>query len=198
MSPYNLISPSMSVAPPPSIAVTLAINPSNFTLGSHVELSVTAVSNASYPITVDTWWNILNPGLSQERGSLVGVDKDTLKELPLHMIDIHMSPDFLDDRTLGGVHDEYLVTLEPGQPRVFNTFFHAAYGDKYHKPDVLPGHRYLIDLEESEPVGWWKKGRKEDVLNLPGQDRGAGHADGKPIALSLDEPVEFMVLPLDY
>jgi hypothetical protein len=88
MSPHNMISPSMLVAPPPSIAVTLAINPPNFTLGSHVELSVTAVSNAFYPITIDTWWKILNPRLSQERGSLVGVDKDTLKELPLHMIDV--------------------------------------------------------------------------------------------------------------
>jgi hypothetical protein len=109
-----------------------------------------------------------------------------------------MRHDFLDDRTLGGKHDEYLVTLEPGQPQVFNTLFYAAYGDKYHKPDILPGHRYLIDLEESEQVDWWKVGRREDVLDLHGQDRGASHADGKPIALSLDAPVEFKVLPLEY
>ena len=48
----------------------------------------------------------------------------------------------------------------------------------------------LMDVE-------WKKGRKEDVLDLPGQDRGGSHADGEPISLSIDEPVEFKVLPLD-
>jgi hypothetical protein len=169
MSPYNLISPSMSVAPPPSVAVTLAINPSNFTLGSHVELSATAVSNASYPITVDTWPNIFNPGLSQQRGSLVGVDKDTHKELEMHVIDVRMNAEFLNDRTLGGVHDEYLVTLEPGQTRAFNTFFYTAVGDIYHKPDVLPGHRYLIDLEESEQVGWWKKEERKTSWIFPGK-----------------------------
>jgi hypothetical protein len=39
--------------------------------------------------------------------------------------------------------------------------------------------------------------RKEDVLNLPGKDRGARHSDGEPILLSLDKPVEFKFLPLD-
>lgn len=62
---------------------------------------------------------------------------------------------------------------------------------------ALPGHRYLIDVRPGEEVEWWKKGRKEDVLDLPGQDRGGSHADGEPISLSIDEPVEFKVLPLD-
>ena len=61
----------------------------------------------------------------------------------------------------------------------------------------LPGHRYLIDVRPGEEVEWWKKGRKEDVLDLLGQDRGGSHADGEPISLSIDEPVEFKVLPLD-
>jgi hypothetical protein len=45
--------------------------------------------------------------------------------------------------------------------------------------------------------GGRKEGRKEDVLNLPGQDRGGYWPSGEPIVLSLDEPVEFKVLPLE-
>jgi len=195
MSPCNVNPTGIPIAPPPSIAITLAINPPNFTLGSDVELSVTAVSKAPYPVTVDTWWTILNPKIQQGLGSLVGVDKDTHEELMLHSAHFHMAPAFLDDHTLGGSHDEYFVTLEPGQPRVFNTSFIAAYGSEDYPPDVMPSLRYLIDLRESEEINWWKKGRKEDVLDLPGQNREAGRADGKPIALKLDVPVEFAVLP---
>jgi hypothetical protein len=196
----------MSVEPPPSIAVTLAINPPSFKLGTqaNVELSVTAVSNASYPITIRTWRNILDPGVSQIQGSLVGVDQDTHEELILHMIDINYG-DFKFEYTLGGWDDKYYVTLEPGQPRVFNAPFHPAHADERSRAcrplpcraQALPGHRYLVDLQEGEDVDWWKKGRKEDVLGLPGQVRGGHEADGKPIVLSLDEPVEFKVLPLE-
>ena len=58
----------MAVALPPSIVITLAINPPISKKGAtDVEMSVTAVSNASYPITVITWPSILNPGLAQLR-----------------------------------------------------------------------------------------------------------------------------------
>jgi len=92
--------------------------------------------------------------------------------------------------TLGSTEDDLFVTLEPGKPMVFHTVF--DYG--FH---ALPGHRYLVDVHESENVGWWKKGRKEDVLNLPGKNRGGHYSDGEPIALSLDEPAELKLLPLD-
>jgi hypothetical protein len=189
----------MSIATPPSIAVTLAINPPSFKLGTqaNVELSVTAVSNASYPITIHTWPNIFNPGLSQIHGSLAGVDQGTHEELNLHMIDIRLRGDSNFNYTLGGSHDEYFVALEPGQPRVFKTPFSPAHAKEGYRTEALPGHRYLVDLQEGEAVDWWKKGRKEDVLDLPGQDRKAYHSDGKPIPLSLDEPVEFKVLPLE-
>ena len=72
----------MLIATPPSIAITLAINPPNFKTGAHdVELSVTAVSNASYPITVFTWPNVLNPGLAQLRGNFEGFDRGTSEPL---------------------------------------------------------------------------------------------------------------------
>jgi hypothetical protein len=46
-------------------------------------------------------------------------------------------------------------------------------------------------------MSWWKYGRKADVLGLPGQNRNGYLPSGEPIVLSLDEPVEFKVLPLD-
>ena len=63
----------------------------------------------------------------------------------------------------------------------------------------MPGHRYLLGIREDyyDSYVWWKKGRKGDVLDLPGQERGGYEADGKHLVLSLDEPVEFKVLPLD-
>ena len=53
-------------------------------------------------------------------------------------------------------------------------------------------------MRPGEEVDWWKKGRKEDVLDIEGQPtRNASVPDGKPIVLIIDEPVEFKVLPLD-
>jgi hypothetical protein len=63
----------MSIAPPPSIAITLAINPPIFKRGDHdVEMSVTAVSDASYPITIFTWPNVLTRGLRSCVGISLG------------------------------------------------------------------------------------------------------------------------------
>ena len=187
----------MALAAPPSIAITLAINPPNFRKGADdVELSVTAVSNASYPITVFAWSKILNPGLAQLRGNLKAFDRDTAEPLPMHSMDMKRVP---YSYVLGGLDDEFFVTLEPGKPAKFNASFGLAHdrgGDYEHS--TLPGHRYLVDVVPGEEVEWWKKGRKEDVLDLSGQpSRGAYYADGKPISLSIDEPVEFKVLPLD-
>lgn len=184
------------VMAPPSIAVSLAINPPSFALGAKVELSIAAVPDSSGPITIYTWTNIFYPRLSQERGSLVEADRDTLEERRLHIIDVNRMEAI--NFTLGGPEDELFVTLEPGRPAVFKTTFAYGCGGGYPKSKVLPGHRYLVDLQERESVDWRKEGRKEDVLYVPGQkNRTAFYSDGKPIPLSLDEPIEFKVLPLD-
>lgn len=184
------IAPPPPIVPPPSIAITLAINPPVFKRGDrNVEISVTAVSDASNPITVFTWPNILNPELGQMRGSLIGSGRDTGAPLQMKTLAIKRIPYSF---VLGGVDDDCIFTLEPGQPMKFNASFAMAV-----EQIALPGHRYLVDVKPGEEMEWWKKGRKEDVLNLPGQDRGVFYADGKPIALSIEEPVEFKVLPLD-
>jgi hypothetical protein len=116
------------------------------------------------------------------------------------------------NHTLGGLDDEYHVTLEPGRPFRFNSSFYPSHGSRFVEdpasasdiPEgqayLLPGHRYLLDIRKDyyDADVWWKKGRKEDVLDLPGQDRGGYWPSGEPIVLSLDELVEFKVLPLDY
>jgi hypothetical protein len=138
--------------PPPSIAVELDINPPSFKLGESVQLSVTAVSNASDPITIYTWSNILEPVYSQMRGSLVAFDQDTNQKLHLHTLDVSRLP---INFTLGSAEDHFFVTLEPGRHSTFNAdFVYNPYGA------AVPGHRYLVDLQEGENVQWWKKGRK--------------------------------------
>jgi hypothetical protein len=198
----------VSIAPP-LIAVTLAINPPNFKLGTDVELSVTAVSNATFPVTIFTWPSVFNLELAQKRGNFVGVDRDTGMKLPMHDIQAQRTG---FNHTLEGRDDKYHVTLEPGQPLRFNSPFSLAHGSRFREEDqssdsdlpeghanLLPGHRYLLDIRKDyyDTYLWWKVGRKEDVLDLPGQDRGGDWESGEPIVLSLDEPVEFKVLPLD-
>jgi hypothetical protein len=193
---------------PPSISVTLAINPPSFKLGTYVELSVTAVlnANAKFPITIFTWPSVFNLELAQMRGNFVGVDRDTGMRLPMHDIQVQRRG---FSHTLGGPDDKYHITLEPGQPFRFNSSFYLPHGPPFREADsdlqeeghadLLPGHRYLLDIRKDyyDAYLWWKKGRKEDVLDLPGQDRGGDWESGEPIVLSLDEPVEFKVLPLD-
>jgi len=90
-------------------AAFAAFNHPIFALGARVKLSVTAVSNASGPITIYTWTNIFYPRLSQERGSLVEADRDTLEERRLHIIDVNRMEAI--NFTLGGPEDELFVTL---------------------------------------------------------------------------------------
>jgi hypothetical protein len=210
MSLYKPISPSCPALPPPSIAVTLAINPPAFKLGEPVELSVTAVSNASQPITIFTWQHIFNVHTAQKRGNFVGWDQDTGMKLPLH--DYFITP-LRWSYTLGGRFDSSFVTLEPGQPHTFSSSFLLTYGPPFGPPVngiqsrvnvpkghayLLPGHRYLMDIcDDYGHMYWWKYGRKEDVLDLPGEDREGSVSSGEDIVLSLDEPVEFKVLPLE-
>jgi hypothetical protein len=174
----------LSISPYPSIAVTLAINPPAFALGSDVEISVTAVTNVSYPITIFTWPHVFNLGLAQRRGNFEGWDRDTGMELPMREIAIDRAS---YDHRLGGRDDEFHVTLEPGKPIKFSPIFFLAHGLSPHMAErraegkeylaegdaeLLPGRRYLLDIREDhyDSEVWWKKGRKEDALDLIGRD----------------------------
>jgi len=189
----------MALALAPSIAVTLEINPSTFAMNSSVGMVITATSNASYPhpITIFTWPSPFNLELAQNRGNFVGADRDTGMKLPMSNIQVSVS-EF--DYTLGSGG---FVTLEPGIPMRFNSpFLLPSYSDFFGMPPgyaaLLPGHRYFMDLgQRYNELNWWKKGREEDVLDLPEQNRNARDSDGEPISLTLGKPLEFKVLPLD-
>jgi hypothetical protein len=150
----------MAVALPPSIAITLAINPPAFALNTDLEISVTAVTNVSYPITIFTWPYVFNLGLAQVRGNFEGWDRDTGMRLPMQEIAIDRAG---YDHRLGSRDDEYQVTLEPRKPKKFNSTFFLAHGlsprraerlaegMRYLAEDeaeLLPGHRYLLDIRE--------------------------------------------------
>ena len=54
---------------------------------------------------------------------------------------------------------------------IFNMSFEMPWRDPNLFNQALPGHRYLVDLEEGEAIDQWWKGRREDVLGLPGKSR---------------------------
>lgn len=171
----------------PSVAITLAINPPVFRINDPVELSLTVVSNASYPITVFTFPTILNPDLGQIQGNLKGFDRDTLEPLQMHDIDIRRVP---YNHTFGDIDDKYHVTLEPGVPSSFKAPFEVArkYPVGISAGLPLPGHRYLVDLAPDESLFWWKKGRKEDIMCKPGGDYRLCRSVGWPGARNCFEP----------
>jgi hypothetical protein len=183
----------MTTPAPPSISITLAINPPSFAPGAAVELSITAVSNASTPITIFTWPNIFNLRLAQKRANFKCVDRDTGEPLSMEITKGPKRPGFSHKR--GGIDDEYHLTLEPGQPLSVKESFALAKRPTGGRHSTTPGHRYAFDVRHGEQVDWWREGRREDVLLAPGQsDRSLHEAGGEPIVLKIAGPVEFTVL----
>jgi hypothetical protein len=183
----------MTTPAPPSISITLAIDPSSFAPGAAVELSITAVSHASEPITVSTWPNIFSLRLAQKRANFKCVDLDTGQPLSMELTKGPKRPDFSHER--GGIDDEHHLTLEPGEPLKISESFGLAKRPAEGQHSLTPGHRYTFEVRHGEQVDWWKEGRREDVLVPPGQSDGSLHeASGEPIVLDIAGPVELTVL----
>jgi hypothetical protein len=181
----------------PSISITLAIDPPSFAPGAAVELSITAVSHASTPITIFTWPNIFNLRLAQKHANFKCVDLDTGEPLSMELTKGPKRPDFSHER--GGIDDEYHITLEPGQPVKINESFALAKRPTGGPRSITPGHRYTFEVRDGEQVGWWREGRREDVLVAPahfGQVK-LNEASGEPIVLNIAGPVDFTVLASD-
>ncbi|KAL9095586.1 MAG: hypothetical protein Q9165_002018 [Trypethelium subeluteriae] len=166
---------------PPSISVSLSIDPPSLALSTVVNLTVTAVSHASTPITVFTWPSIFNLDLAQKRANFTCVDLNTGPKRPGF------------SRELGGRDDAYFCTLEPEELVRFKAPFKLAsrMGEGPHA--VVPGHRYRFGVREGESVKWWRAGKREDVMSRPGEQSGLGDADGMPIVLYPVEAIEFEV-----
>ncbi|KAJ5463956.1 hypothetical protein N7475_007091 [Penicillium sp. IBT 31633x] len=49
-----------------------------------------------------------------------------------------------------------------------------------------PGHKYRFAVQEGATVGWWRVGKKEDVMGSPGEPVGLDEASGGPIVLGME------------
>ena len=181
---------------PPSISITLAIDPPSFPPGTAVGLSITAISHASTPITIFTWPNVFNLKLAQRRKNFKCVDLDTGEPLNMELTKGGKRPGFRHDRD--SMDDKYHLTLEPGRPLKVSESFGLARWPAEGRHTLTPGHRYAFEVRHGEKVDWWKEGTREDVLAPPGQIEelgSSGGVTGEPIVLEIAGPVVFTVLP---
>jgi hypothetical protein len=176
----------------PSIFVTLAIEPPTFLPGAEVELSITAVSHASSPITIFAWPNIFNLQLAQRRGNFTCVDLNTGIPLKMESTKGPKRPGF--SRRQGGIDDAHFHTLVPEQPLKLSGRFLVARRSTEGSRAVTPGHRYRFGVRDGEKIAWWREGSKDEVMSTPDEPASLGDASGEPIALSVLGPVEFTIL----
>jgi hypothetical protein len=182
----------MTTPAPPSISITLAIDPPSFSPGEAVELSITAVSSASTSITIFTWPNVFNLKLAQRRKNFQCVNLDTGEPLNMELTKGGKRPGFRHDRD--SIDDKYHLTLKPGQPLKVSHSFGLAYRSAEGPHSLTAGHRYAFEVRQGEEVNWWREGTREEVLAPPGQSA-MSEASGESIVLDTAGPVEFTVLP---
>ncbi|KAF2239303.1 hypothetical protein EV356DRAFT_572743 [Viridothelium virens] len=176
---------------PPSISVSLSIDPPSFSPGAAVNLTVTAVSHAWTPITIFTWPSIFNLDLAQKWANFTCVDLNTAIPLHLELTKGPKRPGF--SRELGGRDDAYFCTLEPEESVTFQASFKLASRTTEGPHAIVPGHRYRFGVREGENVEWWRAGKREDVMSRPGEESGLGDASGMPIVLYPVEAIEFEI-----
>ena len=179
----------MASSSPPSISVTLSIDPPSFSLGTAVDLSITAVSHAQVPITIFTWPTIFNLGLAQRRKNFTCLDVDTNTPVRLEITKGPKRPGFSSE--LGGRDDAYFHTLEPDKPVTFKEPFKLA--NRMGEHAATPGHRYRFSVREGETVTWWEEGRREDVMGPPEEEGNFFEAGREPIIVDQIDAIEFMV-----
>lgn len=180
---------------PPSISVTLALDPPTPKEGEALELSATAVLHASYPITFLDYWTIFNIHLAQAHKKLVGnfhcVDLDT--NAPIRLQTIACIKRSAIRYELNHSDSQYFHTLYPELPYKFSGPCYIP------SRELVPGHRYRLSIGEQEKIKWWRQGTKEEVLVSPDQEllEHPSEPSGKPIVLTNITPIEFTV-PSDW
>lgn len=179
----------------PLISVTLGLDPTSITESEAMELSVTAVSHASYQITILDYWTIFNVGFAQSlrrsSGNFHLHDIDTNTELDLQ--DIGCKKRGAIRYELDHSDSQYFHTLHPDIPYKFSGPCHVSH------MELVPDHRYRLSVGEEEKVGWWKEGTKEDVLQSPGNKllEYPPKSSGDPIIIRNIAPIDFTV-PSDW
>jgi hypothetical protein len=174
----------------PTVSVDLAIKPASVTLGAPCSITLSTTLSHPTPITIYTWPSILHLTLSQQRRNFFCIDLSNNDE-PV-MLELtkggrrsgHIS------LMLGGVHDQYLRTLVPGNSVEFTAPFFLA--TRLDRP-LIAGHRYRFGFSEGESMRYWMEGTREDVMSPPGMNAPFDKGSRK-IMLDLGPPIEFEVL----
>lgn len=168
------LTPASGLAPP-SMTVTLALDPPNFSLGDDVKLPITATSHASTPITIYTWPNIFNLSISLGcRPDLHFTCQDLTTDTPLNM---RPWKTFCTRHEQGHNLDrdgEDYLTLYSEQTVKVSTGFGLARSNitsdnVRHNRTLWYGHRYRLGVQEGKNIEWWRTGTKEENLAQPGE-----------------------------
>jgi hypothetical protein len=180
----------------PAISVNIAIEPASVTLGEPDSIILSTTLSHPTPITIYTWPTVFNLHLSQRRRNFFCIGLSNNNE-PVRLETTkggkrsgHIS------RVLGGVHDQYFVTLEPGKTvEIRFPFFLTTRLDNTSRQDgpLIAGHRYRFGFNEGESVWTWFEGTREEVLAPPGEESPIEEGKSK-ILLDTGPPIEFEVL----
>jgi hypothetical protein len=174
----------------PIVTVNIAIEPSSVTLGE--PCSIILSTTLSYPsqILIHTWPSVFNLRLSQRRKNFFCIDISNNDEPVFLALTKGGKRSGYIGRMLGGVHDQYLRTLYPGNSVVFTAPFLLA--TRLDGP-LVAGHRYRFGFSEGESIKDWMHGTREEVMTPPGVNAPFDKGSRK-IILDLGPPIEFEVL----
>jgi hypothetical protein len=175
---------------PPSVSVSLELSSYSFSQGEEVELSITATSHASTPITVFTWPTIFNAPLALKRKNFECLDLDTNTPLKLEITKGGKRSGFVFRH--GSADAEYCYTLMPEEPVKFTSPFKII---DYR--GITPGHRYRFGVCQGEKIEWWAAGTKDEVLKAPGEPEASAMYDEEPIVLHDVNDIEFEIRPTE-
>jgi hypothetical protein len=174
----------------PAISVSIAIEPASVTLGQPCSIILSTTLSHPTPITIYTWPTVFNLALSQVRKNFFCIDLSNNDEpVRLELTKGGKRSGYIC-RELGGKHDQYFVTLEPGKSVVITAPF--IFTTRLDKP-LVAGHRYRFGFREGESVWYWFPGTREEVLAPPGEESSIEEGESK-IMLDTGPPIEFEVL----
>ncbi|GAB7327831.1 hypothetical protein MBLNU13_g11625t2 [Cladosporium sp. NU13] len=176
---------------PPPVSVTLALDPTILKEDEAIELSATIVSQASFPITILAYSTIFDVREAQRRSrpgadyQCVDVDTNT----PVRLQDRICGRFDNISHKLDDSDSQYFHRLQPGVSYKFSG--HCILLCR----ELVPGHKYRLSVDEEANMGWWRYGKKEEVLESAEQKlpQYMFWPSGDPIDLTITQPVEFTV-----
>lgn len=176
---------------PPPVSVTLALDPTILKEDEAIELSATIVSQASFPITILAYSTIFDIREAQRRSrpgadyQCVDVDTNT----PVRLQDRICGRFDNISHKLDDSDSQYFHRLQPAVPYKFSG--HCILLCR----ELVPGHKYRLSVDEEANMGWWRYGKKEEVLESAEQKlpQYMFWPSGDPVDLTSTQPVEFTV-----